>query len=66
MSEKREKIVAKSKKLNEDAMVCNTLWSDRRRLLTKTFLTFWHTFSRTSSELIQTFHKKVFCFFALG
>ena len=22
----------------EDAMLCNTLWSDRRRLITKTFL----------------------------
>ena len=39
-SEKREKILAKSKKLDEDAMLCNTWWSDRRRLITKTFLTF--------------------------
>ena len=29
-SEKCEKIRAKSKKLDEDAMLCNTLWSERR------------------------------------
>ena len=33
-------------KLDEDAMLCNTLWSDRRRLITKTFL----AFSRTSKH----------------
>ena len=31
---------AKSKKLDEDAMLCNTLWSERRWLVTKTFLAF--------------------------
>ena len=40
----RAKKVRKSernlKKLDEDAMLCNTWWSDRRRLITKTFLTF--------------------------
>ena len=40
MSEKSEKIRAKSKKLDEDAIICNTLRSDSRRLLTKTFLDF--------------------------
>ena len=41
-----EKNRAKSKKLDEDAMLCNTLWSDRRRLITKTFL----AFSRSSKR----------------
>ena len=43
MSEKSKKIRAKSRKLDEDAMLCNTLWSDRCRLITKTFLAFSHT-----------------------
>ena len=30
-----EKIRANRKNLDEDAMLCNTLWSDRRRLITK-------------------------------
>ena len=35
-SEKSEKIQAKSKnELDEDAMLCNTLWSDRRTLVRK-------------------------------
>ena len=59
-SEKSEKIRAKSKKLDEDAMLCNTLWSDRCRLITKTFLTFLRT---STSELIQTFHKTFLFFF---
>ena len=37
-SEKSEKIQAKSKKLDEDAIMCNTLRSDRRRLITKNCL----------------------------
>ena len=44
-SEKSEKIQAKAKKLDEDGMLCNTLRSDRHRLITKTF-----------RALIQTFH----------
>ena len=39
-SEKSEKISAKSKKLDEDEIMCNTLRSDRRRLITKHFLPF--------------------------
>ena len=35
------------KKLDEDAaMLGNTLWSDRRRLITKTFVAFLRTFKR--------------------
>ena len=34
------------KKLDEDAMLCNALWSDIRRLITKTFLAFSRTFRR--------------------
>ena len=45
-SEKREKIPAKWKKLDEDALFCNTWWSDIRRLITKTFLTFSLTSKR--------------------
>ena len=55
--EKREKIRGKSKKLDVDAMLCNTWWSDRRsRLITKTFL----TFSRTSKR--RKFPQKRFFF----
>ena len=45
-SEERENIQAKSKRLDEDAMLCNNLWSDRRRLITKTFLPFSLTSKR--------------------
>ena len=44
-SKESEKIRAKSKKLDEVAMLCNW-WSDRPRLITETFL----TFSRTSKS----------------
>ena len=43
-SAKSKKNRAKSKKLDEDAMLCNTLWSDRRRLITKTFPAFLRSF----------------------
>ena len=60
-SEKSEKIQAKSKKLDEDAMLCNTLWSDRRRLITKRFLAFSRTSKRRNGSKLST--KKVFfCF----
>ena len=39
-SEKSEKIRAKSNKLDEDAKVRYTRWSDRRRLMSKRFLPF--------------------------
>ena len=48
-SEERENIQAKSKRLDEDAMLCNSLWSDRRRLITKTFLAFSCTSKREIS-----------------
>ena len=32
--------------IDEDAMLCNTLWSDRRRLITKTFLALSRTYKR--------------------
>jgi len=34
-AKKRENPSEIAKKLDEDAMLCNTLWSDRRRLITK-------------------------------
>ena len=37
---KKEKSEQNRKKLDEDAMLCNTLWSDRRRLVTKKHLPF--------------------------
>ena len=59
-SEKSEKIKAKSKKLDEDAIICNTLRSDRRRLITKTFL----NFSRILKVRIDpNFPQKRFFFF---
>ena len=43
MSEKRWKIQAKLKKNLTKMRFCVIgLWSDRRRLITKTFLAFWH------------------------
>ena len=59
MREKSEKIRVKLKKLDEDAMLCNSLWSDRCRLIAKTFLAFSCTL-----ESIQTFHKKVFLLYS--
>ena len=59
-SKKGEKIRAKSKKLDEDAIICNTLRSDRRRLITKTFL----DFSRILKVGIDpNFQQKGFVFF---
>ena len=43
------------KKFDEDVMLCNTLWSDRRRLITKNISCLFAYF--------LTFHKKVFFFF---
>ena len=45
---KRENPSEIEKKLDEDAMSRNTLWSDRRRLITKNinFLAFSRTFKR--------------------
>ena len=41
MSEKESKFERNRKNLmRTDAMLCNTLWSDRRRLITKHFLPF--------------------------
>ena len=46
-AEKARKSVGNRKKLDEDAMLCNTLWSDRRTGSSqKTFL----AFSRTSKR----------------
>ena len=44
--------------MRTDAMSCKTLWSDRRRLVTKTFLTFSRTFKRRN--LTQLFWKTFF------
>ena len=40
------KIRVKSKKLDEDVIMCNSLRTDIRRLITKTFLAFSHTSKR--------------------
>ena len=60
-SEKSKKIRAKSKKRDEDAMLCNTLWSDRRRLITKRFLAFSPTSKRRNGSKLST-KKGFFCF----
>ena len=39
-SKKVRKSEQNQKKLDEDAMLCNTLWSDRRRLIKKTSFAF--------------------------
>ena len=52
------------KKLDEDAMLCNTMWSDRRRLITKkTFLAFSRTFKRRHWSKLST--EKYYFFLAL-
>ena len=56
-SEKRGENPCKIEKLDEDAMLCNTLWSDRRRLITKHFLPFR---ALLSFEIDLNFHKNVF------
>ena len=60
-SEESEKTRAISKKLDEDAMLCNALWSDRRRLNTKTFLAFSRTSKRRNLSKLST--KKFFFYF---
>ena len=57
-AKKRENPSEIAKKLDEDAMLCNTLWSDR--LITKNISYLFGYF--LTSALIQTFHKKVFFF----
>ena len=43
---KKRELRAKSKKLDEDVIMCNTFKSDIRRLITKTFFAFLHTSKR--------------------
>ena len=62
-SEKSEKIRAKSKKLDEDAMLGNTMWSDRRRFITKN-ISFSRTFKRQHWSKLST-EKFSFSFLAL-
>ena len=49
---------AKSEKLDEnsDAMLCKSLWSDRRRHITKTFLTFFRLRCDWTMPLRQCSH----------
>ena len=44
--------------MRTDVMLCNTLWSDRRRFITKTFLAFSRTSKRQNLSKLST--NKVF------